>query len=170
LGVPGVVEFSIDPNADDQRKAQMERMQQQLERTLAAAKTADMGSIDEEKNQQLRHIVEESQPELVEVEKMTSEEMEAIRQTHGRANSGLVAQQRKVAGFLGWLTSTVEGLFAKKERRTTQCELYGHTLPWGTKWGGPHPKCLDCGVEIISAEQLRKASVQEKNDKPNLKG
>jgi hypothetical protein len=144
-------------------------MQQKLERTLAAAKTADMGNADEEKNQQFRQIVEESQPEQVEVEKMTAEEVESIRQTHGRANTNLVAQQRKVAGFLGWLTSAVEGLFAKKDKRTTQCELYGHTLPWGSNWNGPHPKCLDCGAEITSAEQLRKSSVQEKQDKPSWK-
>jgi hypothetical protein len=156
-----VPEFNIDPGEQERRKSYLDQMQSQLERTLAAAKTADMGLADAEKDQQLRQIVEESQPEIVEVEKLTAEGAEAIRESHGRTDSTLVRQQRKVAGFLGWLASTVEGLFAKKEKRKTQCENYGHNFPWGTKWEGPHPKCLDCGAEILSADQLRKASSKD---------
>lgn len=44
---------------------------------------------------------------------------------------------------------------ASSRRKVDPCKEYGHNLPFGTAWKGPYPKCLDCGVLIKDAGELR---------------
>jgi hypothetical protein len=57
------------------------------------------------------------------------------------------------------VTTGVQGLFAPSTQRLKEdrCKTFGHDLPWGTKWEGEFPKCLDCGAKITDASQLRGA-------------
>lgn len=44
----------------------------------------------------------------------------------------------------------------RKDNKNSMCKFYGHVIQG--PWKGYLPKCADCGIEISSPDQLRKAS------------
>jgi hypothetical protein len=93
---------------------------------------------------------------------MTEQEAEALRLSGKKQNSAIVQQQQKVAGFMGWLGSFVGGLFSGQEKRQTPCDLYGHNVPFGSKWDGPFPRCSSCGIEITTPDMLRGSAPKQR--------
>lgn len=150
--------FDINPDAsNDHHLNKLEKLETELEEKLAKAKTADFGDLNLENTERLQQIVEEIQPPPPEIEKMTEKELEAVRQAHIKGESLEVQQKRKIIGFLGWISSTLEGLFTVKARSKTLCELYGHDLPKGRNWNTDFPECPHCGTIIKDKDMLRKA-------------
>jgi len=157
------VGFQMDPDAEDQRKIQMEKMESDLKKRLASARTADFGLANDDNTERLKQIVADNQPVKPEIEKMSETEAEALRQSGKKQQSAIVKQQQKVAGFMGWLSSIVVGLFSGKGNHQSQCEIYGHNIPYGQKWDGPFPRCKNCNIEITTPDMLRTATPKRKS-------
>jgi hypothetical protein len=47
-------------------------------------------------------------------------------------------------------------LMTEGSKSNSMCKFYGHVKAGGS-WQGAYPKCSDCGIEIISSQQLRRA-------------
>lgn len=58
------------------------------------------------------------------------------------------------------LYAAIGGLFAvQKGKSNSMCKYYGHVIRGS--WSGYLPKCDDCGCEVSSPSQLRKAMPQQ---------
>ncbi len=54
------------------------------------------------------------------------------------------------------LKAALIGPLKKSGPQNSMCKFYGHVIQGA--WNGYLPKCADCGCEISSPDQLRKAS------------
>jgi hypothetical protein len=93
------------------------------------------------------------------VQKITNQEMDALRSSGARSNSSDVVAKQKMNAFLQNVSTTLGGLFSSQKKQT-MCENYGHIAP--AHWRGDFPKCTECGKQIMSQSELRKSSASQK--------
>jgi hypothetical protein len=149
--------FELNPGEEDERKRKSEDLQRKLEATLQNAKTAEFDQ-NEAKKDQLQDLIEEAKGVPIQVQRMSQQDAQAIRESQERQESVVIQQRRKIGAFMGWISTTIGGIFQKKEKRTTQCDNYGHVAP--AQWGEGFPKCVKCGTEITSKDMLRGSSAR----------
>ncbi len=82
-------------------------------------------------------------------QRMSSSELKALR---GSTQKGSPFLMRAIFGSLGKIWSGFQGLFSGPIKARPKC-MNGHTPP--ASWGDGYPKCIDCGIEIQTPEDLK---------------
>ena len=101
-----------------------------------------------------------------EVQKITGSEIEGLKESSLKQQDVKVQLRQRVAGLFSSMASGVAGMFARPEKRKTQCDLYGHMLP-ASGWAGDFPSCIECGTRITSQEMVRRATTGQHS--PDIK-
>ncbi len=102
----------------------------------------------------LREIVQQSRKQPLDVQRMTTQEIRALKVTSEFETLAGVSIRRQVQRFFSGLLSGLTGLFSRhNNEHKNQCAIYGHVVLEG--WTGPYPKCDKCGAQVTSADQLR---------------
>jgi hypothetical protein len=103
----------------------------------------------------LREIVAQSRKQgPLDVQKLTTQEIRALRVQTEKEASFFVGILRIIQGFFGAIFRILLAPFHGNDmKRSSQCDIYGHVVE-GT-WGGGFPKCAKCGQDVTSPDQLR---------------
>lgn len=149
--------FELHPGEEDEKRLKAEKLQEQLKATLQNAKTANYPPENDPKRDMLEDLLLDAKGAPIEVQRLSVEDAQAIRENQSKQNSIVVQQRRKVGSFLSWLSNTIGGIFHKVDYKK-QCDNYGHIAP--DTWGEGFPKCVQCGTEITSKDMLRGSSAR----------
>lgn len=101
--------------------------------------------------------IEQGSPDI---QRITNPEIEALRTSSLRGQAADVQAKQKMASFFQNLGAAIGGIFCK-EKKKHQCQMYGHIAP--SNWHGDFPNCTECGAEIRSQDELRKASARQED-------
>ena len=94
---------------------------------------------------------------------VNAEEVSSLKSaSRNEAKTGVQAR-RLMDLFFGGIASALKGLFARKGKKVTQCQIYGHVPE--PKWTGPYPKCTDCGAAITRPDEVRGATPRDQRGK-----
>lgn len=97
------------------------------------------------------HSVRNTEP----TQRMTGTEIKALRSTTGKKKGmGAALIGNLLQGWQG-LISGIGGMFVSSKHQSSSC-TGGHNPP--KTWGDGFPRCIDCGVEIRSPDDLRGSS------------
>lgn len=95
----------------------------------------------------------------------THENFDNLKEVQKGEQKFIVKVARFFAGFFGGIGNTMKGLLTPRAKKVMQCQTYGHVMQQG--WTGPHPKCIDCGVAILSLDQVRSSTPKsDRKDNP----
>ncbi len=117
--------------------------------------------------QKMKSFSQQEQEQGKPAGRMTQQNLVSLKGAHDKTKTG-EAQVKMLLERLKMAVSTgIFGLFAPSQQRVKEdrCAVFGHNLPFGTTWKGPHPKCLDCGRAITDPSQLRGAVPMEERNK-----
>jgi len=101
----------------------------------------------------LRQIVQQSRGAPLNVQRITSTEIKALKVTSDRQAKVSASFSRRVIRLFQDLLQSVTGVFAREEQHRSQCDIYGHVIKEG--WRGDFPKCFKCGQQVTDLSQLR---------------
>ncbi|HEY9869713.1 MAG TPA: hypothetical protein V6D08_11150 [Candidatus Obscuribacterales bacterium] len=107
----------------------------------------------------LRDLIQQSRGVPLNVQRITSQEVQALKVKQRKEDNPVVAITRAFTGFFSGIFSAIGGIFAGPVKKKTQCDIYGHVRP--KDWDGSYPTCVNCGIEITSEDMLRGATAKQ---------
>lgn len=109
----------------------------------------------------LHELVLQARKAPPDVQRITTQQIKALRVTTEKEAGASVSFFRAIQGFFSGIFGALAGLFHRDTYKPSQqCEIYGHVVPQG--WHGAYPKCEKCGAEVTSPDQLRGSSQKGK--------
>jgi hypothetical protein len=89
--------------------------------------------------------------------RMTMQNLQCMKSVQKQSDTNEVKIKLLIERLKMAVTTTLGGLFAPSQQRVKEdrCKVFGHNFPFGTKWKGEFPHCLDCGSKITDASQIR---------------
>jgi len=152
-GGVAAVQYNIDPDAE------RERHRMELEKHIGSSPQPRFQSPVGEDPDLLRNLVQQSRGVPLNVQRITTQELKALKTT-ARKEAGIgVSITRSICGVFGGIFTALGSVFSARTKKPSQCQLYGHVIQKGG-WTGVYPKCIHCGTEITSEDQLKGTSAR----------